>query len=85
MFREKKTIGMVALAFAFMTMIDPSVVVREKYLKPDHGHMLQGLLVVCREMRKDNNREQMTIVMQHDNFERVELYYVERIVQVETE
>ncbi len=54
-------------------------------MNPDHGHRLQGLLVVCCKIKKLNNCAQVTIVLQHDNFEGMELYCVECFARIETE
>ncbi len=70
---KKKTIGIGAVASTLLRMLHLSAAIRERYSNPDHGHRLYGLLVVCHEIKKVNNCEQMTIVMRHDKFEGVEL------------
>ncbi len=50
-----------------------------------HGHMLQGLLVICWERTKVNNCQQMTAGMRHDNLDRLKLYCVEWFVQISSE
>ncbi len=83
--REKKSIEVGAVASVLLRMLRPSAAIGERYWNPDHSHKLQGLLVVRRDIKKVNNCEQMTIVMQHANFEGVELYCVEKLVQIKTE
>ncbi len=80
---KKKTIGIGPVASALLRMLHPSAAIRERCLNPDHSHRLQGLFVVfvvCREIKKVNNRERMTIVMRHNNFEGVEVCCLERFV-----
>jgi len=85
MSREKKTVGIGAVASVLLRMLHPSAAIRERYNNVDHGTRLEGLLVIRREKRIVNNRNQMTIVMRHDNFAGLELYCVERFVRVEME
>ncbi len=85
MSRKKKMIGIGAVASVLLRMLHPSAAIGERYSNPDHGHRHQGLLPVCCEIKKVNNHEQMTLVMRHDNFEGVELYYLERFLRIEAE
>ncbi len=74
MSHKKKTIGIRAVASALLRILLPSAAIRESYLNPDHGHRLQGLV------KKVNNCEQMTRVMQNDNFKGVRLYCVAKFL-----
>lgn len=84
MSREKKTMGVGAVVSALSRMIHPSASIREKYPNPQHRHRLENLLVIRQEAKKINHREQMAIVMRHDDFPGVELYCVEKFVRIET-
>jgi hypothetical protein len=84
MTREKKTMGVGAVVSALSRLLHPSAVIREKYVNPQKGHRVENLLVIRRESRKINSRDQMAIIMRHDDFPGVELYCVERYAHINT-
>ena len=60
--------GIGAVDSVLLHMLHPSAAIRECYANIDHGTRLEGHLVIHREKRRINNRDQMTTVMRHDNF-----------------
>ena len=81
---DKKTLGVGAVVSVLSRMLHPSAAIRERYTNPQPRHILENLLVIRKEVRKINRRDQMAIVMRHDEFPGIELYCIEKFVHITT-
>ena len=64
----------------------PSEHIRNKFSNPVAGHCLEGCIVVQQEVKCVTKRDQLCVVVRHDNFkadnEHIELHAVKRYFQV---
>ena len=74
--------GIGAVASVCKRFLHPSKTVSEKYpnMRPDER--LEGCLELRKEVKKVMRREQMCIILRHDDFPNIELHAVERWVKV---
>eukprot|EP00934_Nitzschia_sp_Nitz4_P007490 Nitzschia sp. Nitz4//scaffold526_size3785//2112//3756//NITZ4_009261-RA/size3785-processed-gene-0.3-mRNA-1//1//CDS//3329553959//7480//frame0 len=82
--------GKDAVVSILSTYLHPSEHIRNKYPNPISGHRLEGCVVIRQEVKKIRRREQMAIVVQHDDFkteegEYIELHAVKRWIKISTE
>ena len=80
----KKTHGKGATVSCLIKFIHPSQLIRNKYPNPASGQRLQGYITVHQEIKWINRKDQLAIVIHHDNFKEAdgetlqELYAVKK-------
>ena len=83
------TVGVRAKVPCLSKFLHPSKHIRNKYPNPVSGHHLEGCIVVQQEVKRVSKRDQLCIVMQHDDFkankEFIELHVVKRYFHVTKE
>ena len=87
---RKKCHGKGAVVSSLIRFIDPSEYIRNKFPNAVNGQQLDGCITVCQEVKKINRREQLLLVVMHDDFingegNPQELHGVKKYWQVETE
>ena len=76
-------LGVGAKVTCLSKFVHPSQHIRDKYPNPVSGHCLEGCVVVCQELKKVSRRDQLCIIVHHDEFKTadgtiVELHAVKR-------
>ena len=85
-----RRLGVGAKTSCLSKFIHPSEHIRNKYPNPIQGHRLEGCVVVRQEVKKVSRRDQLCVVIHHDDFKTssddfVELYAVKRYLKVTEE
>ena len=83
--RKKKTMGVGATVRILKRFVHPSEHIRKKYKNVKKDDRLVDCLVIKKEDRVVNRRQQECIVFRHDDFPNIELYGVERYCMIQTE
>ena len=85
----KLTLGKDAVVSCLSKFLHPSQLIRDAYPNRQKGHRIEGLIVRRQEVKKINRREQLAIILVHDEFKNnddyVELHTVPRYCKVTTE
>ena len=80
----KKTHGKGATVSCLIKFIHPSQLIRNKYPNPASGQRLEGCITAHQEVKRINRKDQVAIVIHHDNFKEAdretlqELYAVKK-------
>ena len=64
----KKTHGKGATVSCLIKFIHPSQLIRNKYPNPASGQRLEGCITVHQEVKQIDRKDQLAIVIHHDNF-----------------
>ena len=87
----KKTHGKGATISCLIKFIHPSQLIRNKYLNPASGKRLEDCITVRPEVKQINRKDQLAIVIHHDNFKEAdretlqELYAVKKHFTIQAE
>ena len=57
-----------AIVSALLKFLHPSELIRNKYPNPIHGHRLSGCIALWQEVKKVNRKEQLCLVIHHEEF-----------------
>ena len=84
---QLRRLGVGAKVTCLSKFVHPSQHIRDKYPNPVSGHRLEGCVVVRQELKKVSRRDQLCIVVHHDEFKTadgtiVELHAVKRYWKV---
>ena len=81
--------GKGAIVSALSRFIHPSEHIRNKFPNPVHGHQLAGCVTLQQEVKKVNRKDQLYLVIRHDDFKNdddfIELHVVVKHWKVEVE
>ena len=69
---ELHHLGVVVKVSCLSQFIHPSEHIRSRYPNPVSGHHLEGCVVVHQEVKKVKRKDQLCIVIRHDNFKTTE-------------
>ena len=69
-----KHLGKGAIVSALLKFFHPSELIRNKYLNPVHGHRLSGCIALRQEVKKVNRKEQLCVVIHHEEFKTGDKY-----------
>ena len=87
----KKTHGKGTTISFLSKFIHPSQLIRNKYLNPSSGQSLEGCITVRQEVKQINRKDQLAIIIHHDNFKEAdgetlqELYAVKKHFTIQAE
>jgi hypothetical protein len=76
--------GVGAVARVKKKFLHPAKDISDRYMNQDHNEELDGLLVLRKEQKRVNTREQTCVVFRHEDFDK-EIYCVERWCKIVTE
>lgn len=79
---NRKTMGTGAVITVLLKMIHPSKHIRDKFPNLSDKQRLEGALVIQRELKTINRREQESIVFRHEEFDNIELYASQRFCKI---
>ena len=86
---QLRQLGVGAKTSCLSKFLHPSEQIRNKYPNPVAGHRLEGCVVVRQEMKSMSWKDQLCIVVQHDDFkagdDHIELHAVKCYFRVTTE
>ena len=82
---KKLRAGVGAVAETLLKYIHPSKLIRDKYPNPINGQRLENCLLIRRETKEVNRKQQVCVIFRHDEFPDKELHAVERWVKVKKE
>ena len=69
-----KHLGKGAIVSALLKFLHPSELIRNKYQNPVHGHQLSGCIALWQEVKKVNRKEQLCVVVHHEEFKTGDKY-----------
>ena len=87
---RKKAHGKGATVSCLIKFLHLSQLICNKYPNPENGEGLEGCLTICQEVKKINCKDQLALVMKHDDFvgmdqEPQELYAVKKHFSIQVE
>ena len=87
---RKKAHGKGATVSCLIKFLHPSQLIRNTYPNPENGQRLEGCLTIRQEVKKINCKDQLAIVVKHDDFvgmdkEPQELYAVKKHFSIQVE
>ena len=82
MARKRRTMGSGAVISVLLKMVHPSKHIRDKFPNLPDKQRLEGAVVLRKEVKSINRREQEAIVFRHDDFADVELYASQRFCRI---
>ena len=82
MARKRRTMGSGAVISVLLKMVHPSKHIRDKFPNLPDKQRLEGAVVLRKEIKSINRREQEAIVFRHDDFTDVELYASQRFCRI---
>ena len=65
---RKKTHGKGAVVSVLIKFVHPSALIREKFPNPENQQRLKGCLTVRQEVKKITHKDQLSLVVTHDDF-----------------
>ena len=65
---RKKTHGKGAIVSILIKCVHPSALIQEKFLNPENWKRLEGCLTVRQEVKKISCKDQLSLVVTHDDF-----------------
>ena len=65
---RKKTHGKGAVVSILIKFMYPSALIREKFPNPENWQKLEGCLVVRQEVKEISRKDQLSLVVTHDDF-----------------
>ena len=65
---QKKTHGVGAIVSALNKFLHPSTLIREKYPNPKNCQRLEGCKMLQQEVKKINQKDQLSLVITHEDF-----------------
>ena len=85
-----RRLGVGAKVSCLSQFIHPSHEIREKYPNPVSGHRLEGCTTIQQEVKKVSRRDQLCIIIDHDDFkmaegDNIELHAMKRYWKVSEE
>ena len=87
---QLRRLGVRAKCSCLSHFVHPSQHIRDKYPNPVSGHRLEGCLTIRQEVKKVSRRDQLCIIVHHDDFkmadgEFIELHAVKQYFKVTEE
>ena len=87
---QKKAHGKGATVSSLIKFLHLSQLIHNKYPNPENGQRLEGCLMIHQEVKKINWKDQLAIVVKHDDFvgtdqEPQELYAVKKHFSIQVE
>ena len=87
---QLRRLGVGAKCSCLSRFVHPSQHIRDKYPNPVSGHRLEGCLTIRQEVKEVSRRDQLCIIVHHDDFktadgEFIELHAVKRYFKVTEE
>ena len=65
---QKKTHGKGAIVSILIKFVHPPALIREKFLNPEKQQRLEGCLTVRQEVKEISCKDQLSLVVTHDDF-----------------
>ena len=88
---RKKTHGKGGTVSCLIKFLHPSQLIRNKFPNPTSGQRLEGCITVCQEVKGINRKDQLSIIIHHNNFKEAdeetfqELYAVKKHFTIQAE
>ena len=86
---QLRRLGVGAKTSCLSKFLHPSEQIRNKYPNPVAGHRLEGCVVVRQEIKSVSRKDQLCVVVRHDDFkageDHIELHAVKRYFRVTME
>ena len=79
---KRRTMGSGAVILVLLKMVHPSKHIRDKFSNLPDKQRLEGAVVLRKEIKSINCREQEAVIFHHDDFTDTELYASQRFCRI---